>query len=56
MVVSVGETDLDPESTGVTAPMPGEISTLTAFADVQVRVDEPPADIEVGLAVSVTVG
>ncbi len=57
MVVVVGDTTLEPVATGVTVPMPSEIETLTAFADIHVRVEEegcPPTYMVGGFASRVT--
>lgn len=53
-VVVVGLTVVEPE--GDTTPIPWSMETVVAFAVVHVRVDEFPAVIVVGFAVSLAVG
>jgi hypothetical protein len=56
VVVVAGETDVEPDASGVTAPTPWSIESDVALLLVQDSVLEPPAVIEVGLAESVTLG
>jgi len=50
VVVVDGETELEPEATGVTEPTPLSILKVVAFAVVHERTDEAPVVIDVGEA------
>jgi hypothetical protein len=54
--VTVGETDCEPELTGVTAPMELSRVNVSAFAVVQDSMEEEPVWTAAGSAVSVQVG
>ena len=56
MVVSVGETVLEPDATGVTEPTLLSIESVVAFVVVHESEEEPPEATEVGLAESVHEG
>ncbi len=56
VVVAVGETDVVPEATGVTEPIPLSIENEVALVVVQESEEEPPVWIDVGFAESVQVG
>ena len=55
-MVPDGETDLEPEATGVAAPTLWLMDAEAVFVVVHESVEEPPASIEVGEALSVQVG
>jgi len=56
VVVVDGETELEPEATGVTEPTPLLILKDVAFAVVHERTEEAPVVIDVGEADSAHVG
>ena len=56
MTVAAGVTDVEPEATGVTAPMLLSISNVVAFVVVHESVEDEPVVTDAGVAVRTQVG